>query len=464
MHIEFEKFKRGLNYKCPVCKKDFSVEDRYCSNCKTDLYNIFVNKIKSQVKFIKTIAEPFPWKIWEILISLLVYVIFIMSFNKYVWDFYFNLKINTNVYLLIHYIIYTAANLLLFILPYYFISIKRNLSIYILGINKFTRTYNDYYLTVLSVLIFALPLIIIVKFHKLYSGYISDTYFMIFEVGNNLFYYFLIFLNFLVLEPIVTEVFFRGFFYNKLRIKFYYITSAVIVSIFYSLLIGNMLFYFSFFFLSLFFCINSDNKFSIRNNIEIKMFLNLFLLIIFFNKFYILLKIPFISILSGTVFIYGIILLIELYKVKHRKYSVLKLFTPVKYYFIISFTLIFSFTVGYAYSSKYFEGIKIRDYYYSHSLAGTISYFEEKEELSDRTKILLAGLYYEDGQFEKSLTLVDDLQKRLSEENVLQLNNLKALNYSELGTNIDGAFKLIQSLYNKDKQPGYYETIGLALL
>jgi len=285
MEKDFEKFKKELNYKCPVCKSDFSIEDRYCPNCKTDFLKIFINKINYQVEILKALADPLPWKIWEILLTLFIYFIFIISFNRYLLKFYFNYQLNSQYYFLITFIIYTIANLLLFFLPYYFVSIKRNISIYIFGLNKISHTNNYFYLLFFSSLLFVLPILFIIKIQKLSEAFISDTYFWIFEISNNYYFYFLIILNFLIIEPIATEVFFRGFFYNKLRLKISYLFSAIIVSLVYALLIGNFFISIIFFFLSFFFCLNSDYHFTIRYNIEIKFFINLFLLIFFLDRF-----------------------------------------------------------------------------------------------------------------------------------------------------------------------------------
>lgn len=465
MEKEFDIFKKELNYKCPVCKKDFSVEDRICPHCKLDLYKLFLDKIKFHVEIFKAIADPLPWKIWEIFITLLIYLIFIISFDEFFYKNYISSKINSQTYFLIKYISFTVANILLAFLPYYFVSIKRNLSIYILGINRIKHQSKDYYLTIIVSLLFALPMIIAVKFQILYQSWIYDSYFMIFEVGNNYYFYILMVLNFLILDPIVTEIFFRGFVYNKLKLKLNNFFSAIIVSTIYilsfSILTGNFILLLILFFLNIFFCVNFDYKFSVWNNMEIKLAINTILFILFFNNFYLLSLLSFEMIIYAVVAIFVIIFILELFRIKNRYYSIFKLYDVVKVFFIIVFSSIILFGANYLYSSTSFEEVKVKDFYNSHSLQSSIIFIENKKVMNLNSKIFLAGLYYTNGDFEKSLSLCKEIQKKLSSaEDAIGLNNLIALNYSELNKNLDIAFKLVQELYNKHQLPSYYETMG----
>lgn len=323
----FEIYKKSINFICPICKSDFSVEDNICQSCNTDLHKYYIDKFEVLDEIEQNIHNDYSWKVWEVLISLLVYYVVLISFNRHFLSYYVLEYLSAEKYLLLSYLTYFVANILFILLTLYFIKICRKLPFSIIGIKKYKFSLFDYYSVIIIVLLFAFPILIIVKYLKHNIGIVTEPFFSAFEVSDNLMFYSIIVFNMIFLQPISNEVFFRGFFYNKIKTKMSLMTAAIFVSIVYAVNLANNIFLIAIYFiLSIFFCFNFQKKYSIFYNLTIKITLNLILLLFFFNNFFVLQNISFANLIIITIIVFSIAVIIDIFRYINKNKTVFNLF------------------------------------------------------------------------------------------------------------------------------------------
>ncbi|HPG29330.1 MAG TPA: type II CAAX endopeptidase family protein [bacterium] len=235
--MNFQKIIEQWNYKCPDCGADLSVTDKECFNCKLDFGKHITSEARKQFKkLIEMLPIPVVyWKIWEAFYVMLIYLLANLITNSIQIKYK---GLESEKYFLLTILLTFANSLILFAAAWFIAIIKYKQKPSVLGIKFKEKIYFSCFHGLKFAIIFVFFNTMALK-HIFATGSVFPNNYSILPLllySNSSKTLLLSLIIFGGIIPFVEEVFFRGFFYKALRVKFRFFQASILSSIVFGIL------------------------------------------------------------------------------------------------------------------------------------------------------------------------------------------------------------------------------------